>query len=166
MLGAIPQGSKTLGPAGGTWQTYVLASDVTNSTLTFSDVTGLAWMAEPQAIYVYMAFIRFQSAATTTGINFCINTPATPNYVVNAFTHCGNTTTNGFGSFSRADDTGASAAGSTGVDAINSDVPLFFHGNVSNGTTAGLMQLRVHSEINTSQVTVKAGSTLLVMRVA
>lgn len=163
MLGPLAQAMRSLGPSGVVWTSYVVASDVANATTNMADVTGLGWYAEANAIYAYIALITFQSSATTTGINFSLNTQASPTLVANASAHCAATTSHGAGSFSRADDTGA-GAGSTAVDAINSNVPLIFYGNLVNGTTAGLTQLRFRAEA-AGTVTIKAGSVLLVARV-
>jgi len=65
-------------PAGGSgYSTVVLASDVTNSTTTIADVTGLSFPVTSGITYKFKFYIIYTAAAATTGSRWSINGPAT-----------------------------------------------------------------------------------------
>lgn len=129
-----------------------VASDVTNSTSTYSDVTGLTFSVSSGTAYRFYALILYDSQATSTGAGFAVNGPATPtrlNY--------------------RVDFSNGSSQNYTSFDASNtqSSVPVT-DGNLAiiQGivipSASGTFAVRFRSEApgTNNQITVKAGSTL------
>ena len=64
----------TSAAAGGGWTVVDLGGDVTNSTTSFADITGLSF-AVVAGSYAFKAQLLCTSAATTTGAKFSINGP-------------------------------------------------------------------------------------------
>lgn len=55
-----------------------VASDVTNATTSFADITGLTYPVKSGKRYAFEAHLVHQTNATTTGSRFGVNGPATP----------------------------------------------------------------------------------------
>lgn len=138
--------------------TKKLTSDVTNSTTTIANVTGLSFPVAANTDYRMVCSLLYRSAATTTGIKVSVTGPSTPTSVTGMF----NTYVSAAaaatvqGSLFRAYDGGVA---STGVDTINVDTPGTLDVVLRNGANAGTLQVRFNSEVATSTVTVKAGSS-------
>jgi len=133
-------------------------ADVTNSTTTFTDITGLTFEMVVSKDYIFEAWLIFQSNTAGTGIKFASNGPASPVAVVMiahipiALTLYASCVTLA----SRAYDTGTP---SISVDTINSNLLCKIDGIVRNGTTAGTFILRFAAE-TTGIVKIMTGSVL------
>jgi hypothetical protein len=134
---------------------YRAASDVSNSTITYATATGLSFSASNGVQYNFRATIRFDAAATTTGVRFGLTGPT-----LNAMSMVGEvplTATSSWPIYSNAYDTGTVSATSA-----------FTAGNIATieGTIVtsgnGTVSIRFASEVAASAITVKAGSTLTV----
>jgi hypothetical protein len=136
--------------------TLVVTGDVSNSTLLFADVTGAAFPVETEKIYEFEFEFIFRSAAATTGIGVAANGPASPTAFV-AYRILPTTLTGAVLGSARAYD---SSAASAGVQAQDTDNIGILKGILHNGSTAGTLQLRFVSEIDTSAVTI----TLVIVR--
>jgi hypothetical protein len=132
-----------------------LGSDVgPNTTTTLADVTGLSFSVKAGVSYRFEFFVVYQTAATTTGITLSVNGPASPTALAFWVDVPSNATTRVLGN-RRTYDTGATGAG---VDTINSNVLAIVRG-VITPSADGTLIVRYASEVGSSGVTVKAGST-------
>jgi hypothetical protein len=131
-----------------------LTVDRTNSTTSLANATGLSFTVEANKTYAFEFYIRFRSAATTTGIQLSVNAPASPTALVfNIETPTSNTAITD--SIRRAADTGAATSG---IDSADVDTLAKITGLLVNGANAGTLIVRFASEVGASTVTIKAGS--------
>lgn len=61
-----------------------VASDVTNATTSFADITGLTWSVDANKKYTFNAWLLHRTDATTTGAQFGVNGPTSGNTVIGA----------------------------------------------------------------------------------
>ena len=136
-----------------------VTADVSNSTTTFADITGLSFSVDANKDYIFEAWLIFQTAATTTGIAIAGNGPASPTaFVLHAAIPVGITLYASDSNLaSRAYDTGTP---STGIDVANANTLAHVVGILRNGVNAGTFALRFKSEVAASAVTIKIGSVL------
>lgn len=136
-------------------------ADVINSTTTLANATGLTLPLEASTTYAVEAKVMFQTAATTTGIRLTQSVPAGAVVVAQWRTPIslvGTTSAN-----QRAADTGAA---STGIDVANSNTLACGSLSIVTGATAGNLQIRFASEIAASNAVIKAGSNLVMTKIA
>lgn len=129
--------------------------DVDNSTLVLSDVTGLAFSVLAATTYVFEFFCYTSSVVNTTGLVLAVNGPASPTYLRYA--------SNTVGASNALFAAGTNAFEGTITSTANSAVAaapvvMVLTGHLVNGVNAGTVQLRMRSEIDTSQATVQRGS--------
>lgn len=138
-----------------------------SSSTSLSNITALVCALEANATYEVTAYVKFQSAATTTGLNlgFTVPTGATPFLEVEV--PIVNTAAASALKLNHpaAGSTTAGNVTGTGTTAINSDHTATIKGVVSMGGTAGNLQLQFASEVGSSAVTLQVGSILVVKRV-
>lgn len=133
-----------------------VAADVSSTSLTFSDVTGLSVSVTSGTAYHFTCFLVLTSAINTTAPQLSVNGPASPtalDYSVSQATSA----TAWHNSAQTAYDTVTNAA--TGPGAVL--LPARVHGSIipsANGTLA----IRLRSEVSGSAATVKRGSFCLV----
>jgi hypothetical protein len=133
-------------------------ADVTNSTTSFADVTGLTFSATANKDYIFEAWLIFQSNTATTGIKFAVNGPASPVAVVmNAHIPIALTLYASDSMMaSRAYNTGTA---SVSVDTINANLLAHVIGIFRNGATTADFSIRFAAE-TTGTVKVMTGSVL------
>lgn len=141
--------------------TVRLAADVTNSTVTLADVTGLLVALAANSTYAVEAKVMFQTAATTTGIRLTQTVPTGATVVAQWNTPTSLTASTLANQ--RAADAGAA---STAIDAANANTLASGSLLVITGATAGNLQIRFASEVAASNAVVKAGSNLFATKVA
>lgn len=141
--------------------TVRLAADVTNSTVTIADVTGLFLALAANSTYAVEAKVMFQTAATTTGIRLTQTVPT--GATVLAQWNTPTSLTASTLANQRAADAGAA---STAIDTANANTLASGSLLVITGATAGNLQIRFASEVATSNAVVKAGSNLVATKVA
>lgn len=137
------------------------AADVTNSTTTGADVTGLTWSVAANTDYSFDCVIVASSAAAGTGIQMAVNGPATPTQV-SAYIGISNI----------ASSTGAAATANmpftmanayetyqANTAAVTTRVVGKVSGVIRNGANAGTAAIRLRSEVAASAVTVHRGSS-------
>jgi len=164
-------------PAGFTLK--ALASDYTNSTTTLTAVTGLTVTADV-GNYLFRYGLIYQSAATTTGIRISANHTGTVTEFVYNWYFTDNTAT---AATAAADQDAVGAAGqvfsvfaaraksttgagtSISVDTANSDMFLIVEG-MCVVTVSGNLELWAGSEIAASNITIKDGSQLMLVKAA
>ncbi len=141
--------------------TVRLNADVTNSTTTLANTTGLLLALAASSTYVLEARVMFQTAATTTGIRLTQTVPAGATVVAQWRTPSSLTAITMANQ--RASDAGAA---STAIDTANANTLAAGSLLVVTGVTAGNLQIRFASEVAASNVVVKAGSNLVCTKVA
>ncbi len=133
-------------------------ADVTNSTTTFANVTGLTFSPTINKDYIFEAWLIFQSDTAGCGIKFACNGPASPVAVVMiahipiALTLYASCVTLA----SRAYDTGTP---SVSVDTINANLLCKIDGILRNGANTGTFAIRFAAE-TTGIVKIMTGSVL------
>jgi hypothetical protein len=142
------------------WSWQKLAADVVNSTTTLAPVTGLSFTVAANTTYLVEVIGTFQSAATTTGIALALDIPS--GSVSGLALH--STSGTALGCNEQIADNATTAA-SSGVRAINTNVPIIASFIVAIGATAGTVQLQFRSEVAASAVTMKAALTAMGRRV-
>jgi hypothetical protein len=133
--------------------------DVTNSTTTFADVTGLSFSMLASKDYIIEAWIIFQSNTAATGIKFALySAAASPVAVVNLCHIPIGITLYASDSClaARAYNTGTP---SVSVDTTNSNLLCKIEGLVRNGVNAGTLAIRFAAETS-GIVKVMTGSVL------
>lgn len=149
---------------GTTWQstapsaggdTYlVLASDTANSTTSFADVTGLTFAVTSGETYVFEAWIVYETAATTTGSKWAVNGPASPTLLSYSVETPTAATTSRLDFASTYDGTAASSQ-TAGIGQCLAKIE-----GVVKFSASGTFALRFGSEVASSAVTAKAGSSM------
>lgn len=131
-----------------------IGSDPTaNSAVTLADATGLNFTVASGRTYRYSANIAYTSAATTTGINFGVNGPTNSLFSWTAQT----SNTAGTGSILNSSTLNTAATAATG--SISGTNMAVLDGIITT-TASGTVQIRFASEVATSAITIKAGSTI------
>lgn len=145
------------GSPGPAWASSVrLGADVSNSTVTLADATGLALPLLTNTDYWFAFMVLWRSAATTTGIALALGGPAglaDLGYFVEIPTAAGAVS---FGSRGAL----ASELLTTAAEAANATRLARIEGVVRVGATAGSLVLRFRSEVAGSAVTIRAGSVV------
>lgn len=138
-----------------------------STSTSLTNITQLLAALEANATYEVTAYIKFQSAATTTGLNlgFTVPTGATPFLEVEVPIVSTAAASALKLNHPAAGSTTAGNVVGTGVTATGSDHTATIKGVVSMGGTAGDLQLRFATEVGSSAVTLQAGSILVVKRV-
>lgn len=138
-----------------------LSADLAANTATaLSDATGLSFAVTSGHFYSFEFWIRFRSAATTTGAQFAINAPANA-YLVYRVEASLTAAAAGAPTFrtARAVNVGTASAS---VDAANADMLCRITG-MCNPSANGTLIVRQGSEVAGSAITVKAGSCGVLM---
>jgi hypothetical protein len=157
----------------------ISSDNAANATTTFAVVSGLNKSLDP-GTYVFQYFVRYQAAATTTGVKFATEFGGTSTVFMSqmrfittggaaataaASQNINTATGNIMEGFSKRTQGAALAIGTTvSVDAANSDMMMIIEGLVVV-TVAGFLRLYHASEVAASS-TVKAGSSLIVTQTA
>lgn len=150
------------GEGGGSdpWTWQKLSADVANSTTSLAAVTGLSFTAAANTTYLVEVVGAFQSAATTTGIAVALDIPS--GSVVGQI--LANTSATALGATEQIADNATTGA-TSGVRAINANIPFTARFVVAVGSTGGAVQLQFRSEIAASVVTMKANLTVMGRRI-
>jgi hypothetical protein len=152
----LPSGDTLNGSGSDPWSHTKLSADVSNSTVTLSDVTGLQFTAVANATYLVELTGTFQTAATTTGIAVALSIPS-GTVSGQALHPISATASNSVEQVATAATSGAT----TGVRAATTNVPLWGRWIVAVGATGGAVKLQFRSEVAASAVTMKAAVTAL-----
>lgn len=149
-----------------------------NSTTTGVEITGLQLASVGPGIYMYEAWIMYQSAATTTGVKFGINHTGTVSQVVLTFRYQESTTAASTGAASQAAAGGTLHAGGSAralstttpnlgptasVDTLNANMLGVIEGLLIV-TAVGDLELWHASEVAAAS-TVKAGSVVRLTKI-
>lgn len=143
------------GPTGSDGTTYVvLASDRTNATTSFADITGLSWAVAANTRYDISCRFPYDANATTTGLGIGWTGPASPTLTRGQMVSPLTAQTVG-GTVIIGNDNGSTTTASV---ATAGNVATF-DGLWSNGANAGTLQMRFKSEIAVAAaIIIKAGA--------
>lgn len=133
-----------------------LAADVTNSTTTLANASGLAIAMDANATYGVAVRLLFQTAAANTGIRLTQTAPTGASVFAQWSTPTSltaNTVSN-----QRAVDAGTAT---NSIDTANATTMATAEILAINGPTAGNLQIRFASEVAASNAVLKAGSHLV-----
>lgn len=130
-----------------------ITGDVTNSTTSFADVTGLSFSLSANTTYGFIFHVLVTTPATTQGYCIAMDGPASPT----AFSY------QSMQPLSSSTQTPSHQtsynAGTTGTSAPSGTFLVVIAGQIVNGANAGTLIVRFLSETAGQTVTVKAGST-------
>lgn len=133
-----------------------LGSDVSNSNgtaCTFASVTGLSFSVTAGTVYRFHAALDYTSAATSTGIGLAATGPAV-NYLSYQYSSPLTSNTLGGGGGTGNNNSGCDGSSkATGANTATVD-------GVVSPSANGTLQLTFASEVASSAITIKAGSTL------
>jgi len=169
--------SGSSGASGNYITTQFLGSDVTNSTTGL--VTAMTTTGVGPGLYQFKYVVRYQSAATTTGIGLAVDHTQAANYFVSSFWFI---STGGAAATGVADQVATTNAGqmaegkservkgtvsstTAGVDTINADMLAVMEGLIDVSTSGDLI-LEFRSEVAASQVTIKSGTSLILTKMS
>lgn len=140
----------------------VLESNQSTTSTSLVDCTGLSVTIPVGGTYQIEAFILWQSAATTTGIWPSFNGPASPTAFAAGFNIPTSATANAGRNITAYN--GGSAT--TDSPAANTTYFMLGNGSLVNGANGGTFILRFASEVGGSAVTIMAGSSIRLTKVA
>lgn len=131
-----------------------LSADRTSSSTTYADVTDLSFPVSANVNYQIDCTLTYQTAATTTGIGFALNGPASPSMVVGAM----EASTSGVAASRNQFNAYNGTTKSSGVQTASANQSANLRALFRNGANSGTLSLRYASEVAASNAVVKAGS--------
>ena len=150
-----PMAKQGEGGGNDAWTWVLLGTDVANSTIAYTNVTGLTFPASANSTYIVDLVGTFQAVAVTTGIAVALDIPS--GNVSGQFSHLIAATL--IGGDQNAD--GTALAVSAGVRNANTNTSLSARFIVAIGASGGPVQLQFRSEVAGSAVTMKSGITAM-----
>lgn len=145
-------------------ETFInLSSDVSNSTVTPSDVTGFSFTADANTSYAIRLYGIATFAAVSTGIGALIDAPNDATIVAGRVTN--QVSSQGLSSMQQTQD--AAIAGTNGTNGTGTSGSAIISTNtyiegiwLVSVVTGGTVKMQFRSEIAASNVTIKAGSKM------
>lgn len=156
------------GGGGSTTQIARMTSTQASTITTLANINQLSLAMEANGVYQVVAFVTFQSAATTTGLGLGFIAPSGATCGLEVVVPITSTAVSTqlrtiFPNASATSNSGVVLG--TGVTAINSNHTARISGIVRNGATAGNFQLQFRSEVASSAITLQIGSELHITKV-
>ena len=147
---------------------YTTASSQNSTSATLANITGLTATLAANTTYSVDCFVTFQSAATTTGINFGFTSPTGTTCMLEVVVPITNTA--GVSQLRTIFPNNSSAnSGSvlgTAVSTINSNHTARFSGIIKVGGTGGTFAAQYATEVAASAITIPAGSTMVIQQIS
>lgn len=128
------------------------SADQASTSTTFADVTGLTFSINAGTTYSIECNLSYLTAATTTALQVSLNGPAAPTAV--RFTV--ETSTSATARHNASQN--AYEANTNPASALTTALPARVAGTIENGANAGILALRMRTEVNASSVTIQRGS--------
>jgi hypothetical protein len=143
-----------------------LTATQASTVVALANITTLVEAMVANATYEVEAFVTFQSAATTTGLNLGFTSPAGSSNQLEFTVPIASTAVASAlrKIFPNAAESVSGSVLGTGVTAVNSNHTAHVHGFVHTGATAGNFQLTFATEVAGSAVTLQIGSSLIMKR--
>lgn len=133
----------------------VSGSNVTSTSTSFADITGLTHTVAASTTYSFRCNLLYATAASTTALQVALNGPSTPTYWVMGLRY-GLTSSTYFSDFQQNTD-GYNTATNPGSGSTSGET-VDVWGTFINGSNAGTLALRLASEVAASTVTIYIGS--------
>ena len=161
-----PNTFKAFGGASGS--IYTTASSQNSTSATLANITGLTATLAANTTYRVDCFVTFQSAATTTGINFGFTSPTGTTCMLEVVVPITNTADASQlrTIFPNNSSTNAGSVLGTGVSTINSNHTARFSGIIKVGGTGGTFAAQYATEVAASSITIPAGSTMVIQQIS
>lgn len=141
-----------IGPTAEPWSYLYLTADFTNSTTTFTNITGLTFNVLANTKYEAEVFGAYQTPSTSTGLGLKINGPSDLNVIGYNEVFTSTNTIGGSLQNNLTDTTQTS----TGVHLANTNSPIFCKFLIFAGATAGTVNLQMRSKTASSLVALKS----------
>lgn len=126
-------------------QPAFVTANVTNSTTSMANVTGLSWPLVANRQYYLSCDLIYQAAATG-GLQLAFTGPASPTQVEYCVQEAISTSTFAGDSCTAAANTSfATKVGAGVVSTANTNLPARFYGTIENGANAGTLQIQFAS---------------------
>ena len=147
---------------------YTTASSQNSTSATLANITGLTATLAANTTYRVDCFVTFQSAATTTGINFGFTSPTGTTCMLEVVVPITNTAAASQlrTIFPNNSSTNAGSVLGTGVSTINSNHTARFSGIIKVGGTGGTFAAQYATEVAASAITIPAGSTMVIQQIS
>lgn len=133
---------------------FSIPSDLTMSSSTLADVTGMAFQLRANSLYRFAFLNWFRTAATTTGILFTITGPTSPAFL----DICAEIALTASLFNIQRISTYDAGIPTPSIDVAATDRLSRITGVIITGAVDGILQLRWRSEVNLSTVTLRQGS--------
>lgn len=134
-----------------------ITADVVDSTATSNtDITGLAFPVTSGRMYWFKAAIPYTAAATTTGAEFGVDTPASPTFL-SVRTEIA-AATGPSATAQQVQNTATDDGGSPASDSATTAGNLAIVEGFVRPSASGSVQFRMDTEVGSSAITVKAGA--------
>ena len=147
---------------------YTTTSSQNSTSTTLANITGLTATLAANTTYRVDCFVTFQSAATTTGMNFGFTSPTGTVCMLEVVVPITSTAAASQlrTIFPNAAATNTGSVLGTGVTAINSNHTARFSGIVRVNATGGTFAAQYATEVNASAITIPAGSTMVIQQIS
>jgi hypothetical protein len=145
---------------GQTWSnsgTQRVTANVSNSTTTMANATGLSWPIAASHNYYLSCSLIYQSASTSGGLKLAFTGPASPTQVEYCLNNGTSATASANSCTAAANTSFGTVVGSTVVGLATTNLPANFFGTIENGANAGTLQLQFASVASVS-TTIERGS--------
>ena len=147
---------------------YTTTSSQNSTSTTLANITGLTATLAANTTYRVDCFVTFQSAATTTGMNFGFTSPTGTVCMLEVVVPITNTAAASQlrTIFPNNSSTNTGSVLGTGVSTINSNHTARFSGIVKVGSTGGTFAAQFATEVSASAITIPAGSTMVIQQIS
>jgi hypothetical protein len=141
----------------------VIASDITTTNLTATDVTGQAFTVAANETWVWTAWWKVGSS-TAAGCKYAVNFPAAATVVCQVWGNLASTTAFTSDTITAAATLGV-AFNTGGLTTAAQGAFMMFRGSIINGANAGTVQMQ-QAKVTAGTASVYAGSFLQAQRIA
>ena len=147
---------------------YTTTSSQNSTSTTLANITGLTATLAANTTYCVDCFVTFQSAATTTGMNFGFTSPTGTVCMLEVVVPITNTAAASQlrTIFPNNSSTNTGNVLGTGVSTINSNHTARFSGIIKVGSTGGTFAAQYATEVSASAITIPAGSTMVIQQIS
>ena len=147
---------------------YTTTSSQNSTSTTLANITGLTATLAANTTYRVDCFVTFQSAATTTGMNFGFTSPTGTVCMLEVVVPITNTAAASQlrTIFPNNSSTNTGNVLGTGVSTINSNHTARFSGIIKVGSTGGTFAAQYATEVSASAITIPAGSTMVIQQIS
>lgn len=139
----------------------LVASAVSESAGSQTLITGLSFWGDANTKYEVRGTILWDSASANTGCQFALNGPASSTLRV----HYEYPNTAASANIRVLEQTSLNTLVASSASSATTNNAAYFRGVITTSSTAGAISMKFATEINTSQVTIQAGSNMSYQRI-